>query len=116
MNLSEEEITLFEIAYLLHIPVYKLVDEMPYDELLGWIEYFKLRPPEWRDDNRAIKILQSNGFKGDPGKVFPSLHAISKPLVKDAADSIKYSAIAGLISRAVGGDKIGFTNDQDQAA
>lgn len=46
---------------------------MPYEELLGWLAYFERRPIEWRDDERAYKLLQAQGVKERPGAVFASL-------------------------------------------
>jgi hypothetical protein len=62
----------------LKIPIYKLLNEMPYDELLGWFAYLERRPVDWRDDLRASYLLQAQGVKEKPSKLFPSLEAITK--------------------------------------
>lgn len=110
MELSDEELTLFEIAYHLRIPVYKLVEEMPYEEFLGWCSYFERRPVGWRDDYRAYTIISSNGVKVKPEKVFTSLESINnhRRKVTDVASSIKGSYLQTLIQTSVGGDKIDF--------
>ena len=41
MELSEDEMSLFELAAHLRIPLYRLVEEMPYEELLGWYAFLK---------------------------------------------------------------------------
>ena len=83
MELTEEEVQLFELAFLLRMPVYKLVQEMPYEEMLGWFAYFKLRPPGWREDYRASVISQSMGAKMDASKVFPALAALKREAAPD---------------------------------
>lgn len=49
---------------------------MPYDELLGWFAYFKARPSGWQDDQRTYMLLQAQGVKERPEKLFPSIAAI----------------------------------------
>jgi len=49
------------------------MDEMPYDELLQWITYFRRRPIGYREDQRTFLLLQAQGFKGNPEDVFASL-------------------------------------------
>ncbi len=68
--------TLYELAFHLKMPVYRLLDEMPYDELLNWLAYLNMRPVDWRDDDRTFKLLQAQGFKGKPQDVFMSLAVI----------------------------------------
>jgi len=63
------------------MPVYKLAHEMPYDELVNWILYFKERPLDWRDDNRTYMLLSAQGVKQKPEALFTSL-----ALMKKAAD------------------------------
>ena len=110
MELSNEELELFELAYLLRMPVYKLIQEMPYDELLGWSAYFRVRPPEWRADNRAAVIARSFGTtKASPDQLFASLATMKKA---SSGNSIKNSSIFALMKAAVGGDKLeGFYED-----
>lgn len=89
--LSDEELELFELAYLLRMPVYKLLDEMPYEEYLGWQDYFRKRPPGWREDFRVSLQLKAAGVKADASKIFPSLARIGKP--NSLADSLKGSTL-----------------------
>ena len=55
------------------MPVYKLREEMPYTELLQWVEYFKRRPIGYKEDQRVFLNLQAQGFKGKPEDVFATL-------------------------------------------
>ena len=56
------------------------LDELAYDELLGWMEYFRRRPIGWRADNRAAIITMSSmgGGKLKPEDLFDSLRVIKK--------------------------------------
>ena len=48
------------------MPVYKLLEEMPYEEFSKWLEYFRRRPVDWRADDRVFKVLQTQGVKDKP--------------------------------------------------
>jgi hypothetical protein len=50
-----------------------MMDEMPYDELLQWVNFFRRRPIGYREDQRTFLMLQAQGFKGKPEDVFASL-------------------------------------------
>lgn len=76
MELSEDEMSLFELAAHLRIPVYKLVAEMPHEELLGWYSFLQKRPLGWREDYRAGIIASSFGAKVPLAQMFPSLEPI----------------------------------------
>lgn len=92
MRLTEEELQLFEVAYNLGIPLYRLLDEMTFEEFLGWSEYFKLRPIGWREDYRASLIIKAFGSKINANKLFPSLEVISKSdSKKNLAESLVQS-------------------------
>lgn len=86
------------------------MDEMPYEELLGWINYFERRPVGWREDDRTFKLLQVQGFKGRPESVFHSLAMLhNKPEREDGKmdmNSFKGSSVYHFLSSATGGDKI----------
>lgn len=104
-------VQLYELAYLLHQPLGVILD-MPYDEMLGWFQYFERRPVGWREDNRAVKILQSNGVKAKPSDIFSSLAVIqssSSPQVVDgqiSVEDLKKSKVFSFMSSAEGGDKL----------
>ena len=103
--LTEEEMELFEIAFLLRMPVYQLMD-MPYDELVGWQYYLSKRPPEWRDDYRTSLMLKASGVKADSNKLFPSLKAIHQANNNTLMSSLKQSSFFQKMSKAKGGDQI----------
>jgi hypothetical protein len=81
--------------------------EFTHDEFLGWIDYFNRRPPGWRDDDRAWKLMQSNGAKGDATKVFPSLSAVFKRTdANGPIDTLKGSLLFHKMLSAKGGDQL----------
>jgi hypothetical protein len=95
------------------MPVYKLVDEMPYDEFLGWLNYFEQRPFEWRADDRAAKLIQAQGVKEKPWNLFSSLDAIYNRKSKDKpeegkfdAENFKRSGFFQKIASAIGGEAL----------
>ena len=106
MNLTEEELELFEIAFLLKLPLYRLLDEMSYQELEGWFAYLKQRPPGWREDYRTSLQLAAAGVKMKGSELFPSLAMLDS---KRTNNKIEASAMGFFIKKAVGGDKVGFS-------
>ena len=92
------------------MPIHRLVDEMPYEELLGWMNYFERRPVGWRDDDRVFKILQTQGVKGKPWSHFPSLKPIYSPPVTNEASNglmnLKNSVLYHKMLSATGGDTL----------
>jgi len=81
---------------------------MPHDELLKWYAYLERRPIGWRDDDRAAKVIQSNGVKESAIKLFPSLKAIYNAPTEgnDPVSTLKGSALWTKMLGAVGGDKL----------
>ena len=106
---------MFELAYLLRIPVYQLV-AMPYDEYLKWHVYFEARPVGWREDDRVMKLLSAQGVKAKPESVFASLaklqkahqDAVSAAEGRISAEALKRSAFFSNMLSAQGGDKLEF--------
>lgn len=102
---------MFELAYLLHMPVYALV-EMPYDEFVKWFKYFEHRPVGWREDDRTMKLLQAQGVKAKPTAVFASLAKMEESTHQAAEDgkisfdNLKRSAFFSKMLSAQGGDKL----------
>jgi len=96
------------------MPVYKLIEEMPYEELLGWQAFFEIQPPGWQEDNRAYKLLQVQGCKAKPEEVFPSLAKLFRPKKVEHTDgmlaqpSLGHSSILGKMLAAKGGEKLGY--------
>ena len=68
----------FDLASMFNIPLYRLLDEMPYEEFLGWMSYLDMRPIGWREDLRVYKLLQAQGVKADADKVFSSIAQMHK--------------------------------------
>lgn len=60
------------------MPLYKIMDEMPYDEFVGWFSYFKRRPVGWQDDQRTYMQLSAAGVKAKAEELFPSIAAVRK--------------------------------------
>ena len=84
---------------------------MTYAELKGWHAYFERRPPEWRDDDRAAKLLQAQGVKAKPWEVFPSLKKIYDSINSQETGPVKGlkgSFMGHMIASSKGGAKIGF--------
>jgi hypothetical protein len=83
---------------------------MPYEELLGWLEYFERRPIEWRSDDRTYKLLQAQGVKEKPGALFSSLRTIyNQPKSADSGkinNAFKESLLYQKLLNSVSGDKI----------
>jgi len=84
---------------------------MTYEEFLGWQAYFDLRPVDWRDDNRFMKILQSLGVKESGDAIFSSLASLKKGEKERATRnemvaSLKASVMFRHLMGAVGGTKL----------
>lgn len=84
---------------------------MPYEELLGWMSYFEKRPVDWRDDDRTAKLLQAQGVKERPDKLFASLNAVynsGKKVNSEGTDmaSLLHSPLFQFMMTAKGGDKL----------
>ena len=100
------------------MPVYKLQQEMPYDELLKWITYYKRRPSGWQQDHRTYMLLSAQGVKESPEKLFPSLKAIKDASTTD--DSERGAAPSGVIltkmTTARDGDNSGWSYKELEGA
>lgn len=95
------------------MPVYKILQEMPYDELVKWSMYLAERPIGWREDLRASYIMQSMGDTRKQGDIFPSLSVLSKK--QAAAANLKSSALFQRMLTAKGGDQPAFMKELDAA-
>jgi len=69
---------LYDIAYTLGMPVYKLENEMPYEEYVKWMHYFSKRPQGWKEDQRTYMIMRAFGVKESAESIFPTLAAVKK--------------------------------------
>jgi hypothetical protein len=90
---------IYELAYNLHKFAYE-VEAMPYDEFTKWQKYFEVRPLGWREDERTLKLLQVQGFKGEPSSVFASFAKLKKA---DDTNGLRSSTVFKLMSMATGG-------------
>jgi len=96
------------------MPVHVLVETMPYEELLGWVDYFEKRPIDWRADDRVYKVLQTQGVKAKPGEIFASLASIYNKPPNVSEDnkldikSFKKSFLFQKILSAEKGDKLDY--------
>jgi len=69
---------LYDLAFHLGTPVYKIEQEMPAQELHKWAKYFEARPIGWREDNRTSYLLSAQGVKRTGDELFPSLAQIKR--------------------------------------
>jgi hypothetical protein len=104
---------IYEIAFHLRMSIGQLLD-LPYEELLGWMNYLERRPVDWRDDDRTFKLLQVQGYKGRPDQVFSSLAAINNQAeVQKEPGMIDFKSFKGSLMfskmlQAQGGDKLNY--------
>lgn len=96
------------------MPVYKILNEMPYDEFRGWTVYFERRPLDWRDDLRAAYIMNSFGVKKSPQEIFPSLKSLSKKNSRSTAESLKNSAMLQKLLSAKDGESLQVLKDLNE--
>ena len=85
------------------MPVYKLKQEMPYEELLQWVTYFEKRPVGYREDQRVFLNLQAQGYKGTPESVFASLKQM-KENIPDSVKALPKGKFLQMMQGARGGD------------
>lgn len=94
---------MYEMAYSLGRFVYE-IRAMPYDEYLGWQAYFKLQPIGWREDDRTFKLLQIQGFKGNPQEIFNSFKIMEDTHAdRPSSIALKGSKMFQLMQKATGG-------------
>jgi hypothetical protein len=85
---------------------------MTYEEFMGWNYYFEKRPIGWRTDYAAYMIMQAQGVKEKPWKIFDSMKAIfnkHNPLT----DSLAGSKVFHWLNLAKGGDKVEIWKQED---
>ena len=95
------------------MPVYKLMHEMPYEELVGWFVYFKARPLGWQDDQRTYMLLAAQGTKKKPEELFPSLAAIKAATKSEITpvDSLKSSGFLDMLKAAARKNNVDWNLD-----
>jgi len=85
------------------MPVYKLKEEMPYEEFLKWASFFKARPVGWREDQRTYMLLAAQGVKEKPEKLFPTLRAVEENIPTEVK-SLPKGKFLNMMLKAKGGD------------
>ena len=88
---------------MLGTTVYKIKEEMPQEELVNWIAYFKKRPYGWREDQRTVMFLQAQGYKGKPEDLFPSLKQL-KDGIPAEQKALPKGKFLEMMLKAKGGD------------
>ena len=93
---------------MLRVPLYKLKEEMPYDEFVGWHQYFNKRPPGWKEDHRTALLMKTFGFSKNPEDIFPSLKVINQAHDDESklVSSLKRSAFFSKMLGSVGGERL----------
>lgn len=88
------------------MPVYKLLEEMPYEEYLKWITFFNKRPVGWREDKRAAMIIKAQGVKASEEELFPTLKIMraAEESNQKPDQAVPKGVMLGLMSKAKGGD------------
>ncbi len=104
--LTEEECSVMELALLFKMPLYKLLNEMPYEEYIAWLTFFKKRPPGCAEDYRAAVIVSALSKDADIQKLFPSLRQETSK-TNEKGLNLKGSKMLAFIQGAIGGEKIG---------
>jgi hypothetical protein len=100
------------------MPVYKLLDEMPYEELLEWGLYFQERPIGWREDQRTAMLLNAAGVKEKPHKLFSSLAQMKKneerkPESERLRDSLITSGLLARLQTAAANNNVDWKVNQN---
>lgn len=102
------------------MPVYKILEEMPYDELVKWGLYFEARPSGWREDDRTAKLLMAFGVNKKPHELFQSLAKMKENEEKAKAtmkpgqisfNNLRGSAFFSKMLGASGGDELPFLKE-----
>lgn len=93
------------------MPVYKVQEEMPYTELLKWLEFFRRRPIGWREDHRTAMLMNAAGVKEQGHKMFQSLRVINErsEAERDAGNALPTGKFLQMMMSAKGGDGSGWT-------
>jgi hypothetical protein len=71
------------------MPVHKIMDEMPYEELKGWFKYLNVRPDGWKEDLRTYQIMSAFApMKQKPEDIFGTVKAV---FAAEAANRTKFA-------------------------
>lgn len=83
----------FELAFHLGMPVYKILQEMPAEELQQWALFLEARPIGWREDNRVSMQLNAAGVKQSGPEIFPTLQALKDSEAKRSDEEVMQSTL-----------------------
>jgi hypothetical protein len=90
------------------MPVYKIMQEMPQEELIKWANYFKKRPIGWREDQRTYLLLQAQGYKGRPEDLFPSIKQLKENIPAETK-ALPKGKFLDMMLKAKNGDEESWT-------
>jgi len=92
------------------MPVYQIEKEMPYLELLKWINFFNTHPIGWKEDQRTYLMLRSQGVKEPAENLFPTLKIIKENQIKLQKDdhAMPKGKFLELMLKAKNGDNSGW--------
>ena len=95
------------------MPVYQMLEEMPYSEFVGWTLFYEKRPKGWQDKYNTFLLMQAwgGGKNTKPWDIFPELERVFKN-ENSATASLKGSALFNFIRSAKGGDSIDVIDNQ----
>lgn len=112
MALTEEELSLYELAFLLRTPVYKILEEMPFDEMIKWHEYLQVRPYGWREDRRTALTMSALGATVDINQTFPTLANLGRNVSETTTvKSLANSKFFDFMLNSSNGDKPDFLQE-----
>ena len=107
MELTEEELDVMELAYLFRMPLYKMLDEMPYQEYIAWMAFLRQRPRGREEDYRAAAMISALQPKAPILKIFPNLAPQTPKKDGPAGELLQGSQMLQMLLNAKGGDKLG---------
>jgi hypothetical protein len=90
------------------MPVYKIMQEMPQEELIKWANYFRKRPIGWREDQRTYLLLQAQGYKGRPEDLFPSIKQLKENIPAETK-ALPKGKFLDMMLKAKNGDEESWT-------
>ena len=91
---------MYELAFMLGVTREHL-ENLSYQEIIGWQEYFRRRPFGWREDNRAATIAMSmGGGKMKPEDLFYSLKILKEDTGQKKEEDLAVSLFTRLAANS----------------
>lgn len=86
------------------------MNEMPYEELKNWVNFFSKQPPGWKEDYRTYLIVAAFGYKGKPEDLFPTLAQMKrhKAEFEEATRVLPSGRFLDMMRKAKNGDGSGW--------